>query len=254
GWIVGMFGIILKTKSSFESWEFVPTSINNNLHTCFFFDQVTGVVAGPVGIIMEIPNGNGLSEMFDKNPRVDFEHLDCVTIIEKSLGLTIWNHRSNYIDILYKIRYKGGQVSNQTRNHFFIQDWIPSNSWLVEDITTNIGGEDVKNLTKTIRRNTLHPLEKMDIPIKDMRYHTYYIPLSAVKKILQHVIHPMIIVFFGNHHWIFASHVVMIIPTLKVEKFLRHTSSYQKIVVDLPFLSYLTKAKNIIGIKFLDIN
>src|SRR5207248_10807220 len=58
-------------------------------------------------------------------------------------------------DLLRRIRYRGGVVAFEARNHFMVADWLPHNRAFVEDITARVGGSACRQIEKTIDRAAL---------------------------------------------------------------------------------------------------
>ncbi|HVJ65703.1 MAG TPA: N-acetylmuramoyl-L-alanine amidase-like domain-containing protein [Bdellovibrionota bacterium] len=88
------------------------------------------------------PLGEGRDGRIDKDPLVTLKHFDCTTYVETVLALAISPEgmKSDLLENLAKLRYQNGRVDFYSRNHFIDADWIPNNRWLVEDITTRLGG------------------------------------------------------------------------------------------------------------------
>lgn len=101
------------------------------------------------------PLGEGDRGGPDPDPRVDFTKVDCVTYLEESLALALSARRNEaaFLEILDKIRYANGEVGFRTRNHYMMRDWVPANSWLVDDVTREVGGSAVRSIKKTIDRS-----------------------------------------------------------------------------------------------------
>lgn len=200
------------------------------------------------------PLGEGDSDIIDTDPRFDFDRVDCVTITEQSLGLAIQEDANEFLHLLDKIRYRGGNVSFFNRSHFFVPDWIPANSWLIEDVTTNIGGNLSERLTRTIGRQKFFALKNISIPqVKDaINYETFYISKYHVANILGKIDQPLIVSFIGAEDWLFSLHVGMVFQK-NDDLLLRHASMSAKKVVEEPFLPYLLRMKKFIGIKLLRI-
>ena len=81
-------------------------------------------------------DGTDLESMDDFNFRLDT--LDCVTYVEVVLALAKTAPGSSFTELLKRIHYKNGIPNFISRNHFTSLDWIPNNSFLVEDITQSL--------------------------------------------------------------------------------------------------------------------
>jgi hypothetical protein len=69
---------------------------------------------------------------------VNLGGVDCFTFIDYMEAMRISGSFSEFIVNLQKIRYRGGHIAFEERNHFFT-DWRGSNASLVEDATSEIG-------------------------------------------------------------------------------------------------------------------
>lgn len=100
------------------------------------------------------PLGEGSGGTFDRDPLVDFQAVDCTTFVEQVMALSLEPDLSRAVDLLQKIRYRGGKVSYETRNHFTSVDWIPNDTAAghIQDITRRIGGDRTRVAVKTISK------------------------------------------------------------------------------------------------------
>ncbi len=96
--------------------------------------------------------GEGPHGRFDKDPLMDFTRVDCMTLCEQILAMSLSENFEQMFDTLQKIRYKDGEISFIRRNHYTIADWLPNNSDLLYDATEEIAPELTRPMTKTIDR------------------------------------------------------------------------------------------------------
>ncbi len=80
---------------------------------------------------------------------VNLEGVDCFTFIDYVEAVNISGCYSEFMDNLRRVRYKGGVVHFETRNHFFT-DWKEFNGNLVRDVTREIGGDMTCGEAKTL--------------------------------------------------------------------------------------------------------
>ena len=81
-------------------------------------------------------------------------------------------------DNLKNIRYKGGSVAFQNRNHFF-SDWPVYNKSKIRDVTEEIGGDKTKETVK-------HLNQKSD--------GTYYLPgIPVVERTITYIPSPEVV-------------------------------------------------------------
>lgn len=99
------------------------------------------------------PLGEGKSADFDRDPLYRFDSFDCTTLVETVLALGRTHNFRDFIKELQKIRYKAGEISYFTRNHFTEIDWTPNNSALLENVTDLISQAlSFKNAAETPAR------------------------------------------------------------------------------------------------------
>lgn len=92
------------------------------------------------------PLGEGGSAEFETGPLYRFDGFDCTTFVETVMALALADTPEDFKTTINRIRYKGGLVAYETRNHFPSTDWIPNNTraGFVKDITAEVGGASVK--------------------------------------------------------------------------------------------------------------
>jgi hypothetical protein len=88
--------------------------------------------------------GEGAQGRYDQDPLSRFDVFDCTTYVEAVLAGALSQSVDEFLPNLEKIRYKNGQVSFVTRNHFPSADWLPNNRWMLTDLTQEIGGATTK--------------------------------------------------------------------------------------------------------------
>lgn len=110
------------------------------------------------------PLGEGASGEFDRDPLADFKSVDCTTMVEQTLALALEPDLSRAIGILQRIRYKDGKISNRTRNHFPIADWIPNNvaAGYLADITRLVAGGKTGSASKRISKRSWYAAKKLE--------------------------------------------------------------------------------------------
>jgi N-acetylmuramoyl-L-alanine amidase-like len=112
------------------------------------------------------PLGEGAKGKYDRDPLIDFTHVDCLTFCEQTLAMALSQNADEMFQVLQRLRYRDGAIDIRSRNHFMIADWLPNNSWLVEDVTSAIDSELTTSMTKTIDRKAA--LRKLGVPSKEL--------------------------------------------------------------------------------------
>ncbi len=109
------------------------------------------------------PLGEGRLGIYDKDPLYRFDLFDCTTYMETIIALSGAKNFFDFTDRMNRIRYKEGEISFVTRNHFTSADWIPNNSkaGFVRDITEKVAGTfPVHSATAVIDKKSWY--EKMN--------------------------------------------------------------------------------------------
>ncbi|MGN0929598.1 MAG: N-acetylmuramoyl-L-alanine amidase-like domain-containing protein [Alphaproteobacteria bacterium] len=215
------------------------------------------------------PLGEGIG--IDKDPIFRFDKFDCLTFVETMLALGLSNNKEEFEDIIKKIRYKDGEVSIETRNHFVNPDWIKNNSDIVEDITKRIAKKINKDVSVSIinldRKTWFKKNYNIDVAIDEEQASLDYIDfetlLSNEREIINSIKEPVIVnivinkpefkQMYGTE--INTSHIGFVIPK-DGSLTLRHASYYKEKVVDENFFNYikmLKKYPKYRGINFLEI-
>ncbi len=93
------------------------------------------------------PLGEGSQAFYSQKPLYRLDVFDCTTFVETILALAVTSYNEdnnvileNFQQNINAIRYKAGEVSFHTRNHFPEADWIPNNiaAGFVEDISNEV--------------------------------------------------------------------------------------------------------------------
>lgn len=100
------------------------------------------------------PLGEGPTGEYDRLPLYDFRRVDCTTFVEQVMALSLEPDLDKALETLRKIRYKDGQVSYETRNHFTELDWVPHNRWAgyLKDITLDVAPDKTRTATKKVSK------------------------------------------------------------------------------------------------------
>lgn len=123
-------------------------------------------------------------ELYDPDPLYTLKKSDCLVFSEHMYAMSLaWDWRS-FFALLQRIRYKDGEISMVTRNHYTIPDWDRNNSWLVEDITDEIGGDLVTSMTVSTNRKKFFAKYGIQWDKPETVVHTNYIPAEAVPKVI----------------------------------------------------------------------
>ncbi|PIQ29237.1 hypothetical protein COW36_17375 [bacterium (Candidatus Blackallbacteria) CG17_big_fil_post_rev_8_21_14_2_50_48_46] len=236
------------SESEISSWL-------KSLSTKPFLERLEAVSERALGTPYLLgPLGEGPRGPYDSKPLINLKQVDCVTFCEQSLALALSSNYQQAVATLQKIRYDQGEIKMECRNHYFMADWIPHNSWLVEDITARLPGS--KPLERTISHKTLFAnqgFKGIQVRQPDRRLKQAYIPDDQLEKVLPLLKTGDIGVLIQDLPGIFAAHTGLVIRKGN-QVFLRNATSLSpKQVVDTPFpelIASLKKSKRLIGMSF----
>ncbi len=203
------------------------------------------------------PLGEGSGGDVDRDPRLNVDSFDCVTLIEHALAFEIAGEdagEDEVLRVLDRIRYRDGEVDFRTRHHFFVADWIPGNAWLVEDVTSSIGGSTARRITRRMGRRAFFRSRGVEgLEVKDEKLSTWVIPTTKVVSVADRLEAGMIVVLIGRKKWLFALHTGLLVAKAEGGWLLRHASPSAG-VIDQDFFAYLERAGGYLrGVKLLQI-
>jgi hypothetical protein len=99
--------------------------------------------------------GEGVDGEFDRGPLVSFTGLDCTTFVEQTMAFALGGGSDDLtLDILRRIRYQGGVIAYESRNHFTELDWLPNNmaAGFLRDITAEVAGAKTRSVAKVVSK------------------------------------------------------------------------------------------------------
>lgn len=191
------------------------------------------------------PLGEGQGGQYDPDPLVDLTRVDCVTFVEQSVALAITPDYSTMVDTLQDIRYKGGAVDYESRNHFMITDWIRNNPFCV-DVTRELG-VPTQSITRTISRKDFFKLVKapgLGETTPDEEVTLPVIPITSAAAVESKLPDTALVVFVGKIDWLFALHCGFYIRDESGEGHLIHASSKAGHVIKMSFPEYAAEQKD----------
>ncbi len=187
--------------------------------------------------------GEGDNGRYDTQPLLNLQKINCMTYCEIVMALTLARNYEEMFNILQHIRYRGGYISMATRNHYTMVDWLPANSWCLEEVTRQAGGEDVVESERTIRHGAFfHGKGIDDLPalLPDRTVRSAYIPLHKLVSHEAALRSGDIVALIQDRTDIFSAHMLMVIKR-DGRTWFRHASMSAGKVVDEPFAEYIAK-------------
>lgn len=165
------------------------------------------------------PLGEGEGGEFDRDPLVGGKGLDCTTFVEQSMAFALGRDNADALSILRFIRYRGGAVAYESRNHFTEADWLPNNIAMgfLRDITAEVAGPGARSVSKTISKRAWYaakteadlagfghesPAERaaraarlraLGENIPDQRVTLAYVPLEDLPRLLNSIPHGTVV-------------------------------------------------------------
>jgi D-alanyl-D-alanine carboxypeptidase/D-alanyl-D-alanine-endopeptidase (penicillin-binding protein 4) len=154
------------------------------------------------------PLGEGPAGTHDTDPLVDFSRADCVTSVEQAIAAASAGNYMEMFDHLQRIRYRGGVIDFEPRNHFMITDWIANNTFC-KPLTEELGLA-TEAVTRTISRKGFFERVKapgLGLDTPDRSVTLRYIPSALAEEAEKAIPEPSLIVFIGKKvDWLFALH------------------------------------------------
>jgi hypothetical protein len=179
---------------------------------------------------------------------VNLEAVDCFTFIDYMEAMRLSSSFPEFRESLKKIRYRGGVLSFQNRNHFFT-DWVKFNRDHIEDITDAVGLRNTRTVLKTLN---LKEDGTCFLPgIGPAQREIKYIPLSSLdNQMVGRLKTGDYIGIYSELDGLDVSHVGIFIR-VGSSLFLRHASSKKEVrqVVDQDFMEYVRNRPGIMVLR-----
>ncbi|MFJ5492930.1 DUF1460 domain-containing protein [Pectobacterium carotovorum] len=178
---------------------------------------------------------------------VDFNDVDCYTLIDYVEALTRSHDKKTFLQNLVRIRYIHGKVDYLSRRHFFT-DWFANVPYNARDVTPDIS-PDYVTVEKQLNRKA--DGSKYIPGLGTIPRKIRYIPGSAInEKVLNNLKTGDYIGVYSPHEGLDVSHTGMVIRH-DGKVWFRHASSLtvNMKVVDLPFLEYMSLKPGIVVLR-----
>ncbi len=193
------------------------------------------------------PLGEGTGK--DPDPMVSYEAVDCVTLVEEVMAMSLAPDAARRLEWLGRIRYSGDPAW-ETRNHIMEAQWLPKNleRGLLRNVTREYGGKSTKTVTKVLTAKTWAEKNgvELGLPAELQPRGTYsleVVPADAALKALSKAPSGLVVVVVRADRpkaVTRVSHVGFLIQT-PTGPVLRHASRSFKHVADEPLAHYLTR-------------
>lgn len=180
-------------------------------------------------------------ELYDPEPLYSLRQSDCLVFAEHMYAMALARDWSSFIALLQRIRYRDGRIGMLTRNHYTEADWVVNNSWLVEDLSSELVGDRAVPVTSVIDRARFFRRFGLgqDIPPQELSWS--YIPYELVPEIADRL-QPgdFVNIVRGNEDGLYVGHVGLITRGQDGTVYLLHSTSPR--VVEEPLLDLCREA------------
>ncbi|OGT53474.1 MAG: hypothetical protein A3E84_03070 [Gammaproteobacteria bacterium RIFCSPHIGHO2_12_FULL_42_13] len=205
------------------------------------------------------PNGEGPDSAIDTAPLFRFDGFDCVTYVNTVIALAHATSENTFIQTLLKINYYDSNPRYENRFHFMELDWNPQNTknGFIRDITVSFSRQVVyaigdidkpnwflhKKMPKFAKKFSIQPARIGYLPIslllEDCSIFDAFPPISVIE-----IVRPNWPLREKIGTDIHISHVGFALnDPQKKGVILRHASSEQKKIVEIPLQTYLQACK-----------
>ncbi len=216
---------------------------------CQYGARVASVARAAVGTpYVGDPLGEGPGAPYDGDPLIDLSKVDCVTFVEQVIALAASKSYQEASDILQKIRYRGGAVAFENRNHFMEADWIGNNTFC-KDVTGSLGVATEKS-TRTLGRKHFYTVKKIDALASkavDQELTLEYVPVNSAAPAEAKLPSPALVLLIGKVDWLFTLHCGLYIRDDSGNGLFYQASSKFGKVVAVPFTDMFKDTNRYVG-------
>jgi len=204
--------------------------------------------------------GDGPYALYENYPLVNFAETNCMAFCEYVLALSISDSWDNFFNNLQNIRYRDGIIGMRTRNHYTMADWLPENSWLLDDVSEIVGDKYTQSVTRTISHEEFFEnkgITDMRYVLPDREITIDYVPKENLLNIEKNIKPGDILaLIFANKTDIFSAHMLMVIEK-NGKKYIRETSNSKITTFDTPYREWASKIEGTdeyLGLCFMRVN
>lgn len=126
-------------------------------------------------------------ELYDTDPLYCFDKGDCVVFSEHTYAMALSRNWDEFFRNLVRLRYKNGEIGMTTRNHYTEADWDKNNSWLIHDVTDEIGATSISKYRERIDRAAFFRKFGIGQEFEVQEFSDTYIPAEAIESVLGQV-------------------------------------------------------------------
>ena len=201
--------------------------------------------------------GDGPYAMLENWNLVNFKETNCMALCEHVLAMSISDSWDNFFNNLQQIRYKDGIIGMRTRNHYTMADWLPENSWIIDHVSAEIGGEYTKSVTRTISHTNFFKnkgINDLRYVIPDREIKLDYVPKENLMDIRKNTRPGDILsLIFADKTDIFSAHMLLIVEK-DGKNIIRESSNSKMTTFDTQYKEWTEKIEEsdrYIGVCFM---
>ncbi len=127
-------------------------------------------------------------EHIDPQPIYSLDKSDCVVFAEHTYAMALSDGWPGFIAMLQRIRYRDGQISVLSRNHFTEADWNHNNAWLVRDVTAELAGDAAARFAQKVDRARFFEKRyglETDLPVEPIE--DVFLPFERIDRAKPHL-------------------------------------------------------------------
>jgi D-alanyl-D-alanine carboxypeptidase/D-alanyl-D-alanine-endopeptidase (penicillin-binding protein 4) len=188
------------------------------------------------------PTGEGRFGRIEPAPLMDLSRFDCVTYIESSMGLALSSQPRDVLPRILSLRYGSDTIDYQTRNHYFVEDWLKHNSALVRVV--RFPGDSL--LRKPIDKQKFFASKKLPWPGPNPVAEIPFMPYAKALDMMSHWTFGekfLGVAFVTDIAGLDVTHTGFLMADGKNPPILRNASQLLHHVADMPFKEYLEGRK-----------
>jgi hypothetical protein len=215
------------------------SSLSNAEKIAYYSERFIGA---PYLLVCE---GEGENGRYETGPLLNLKQINCMTYCEIVMAMSLSRNYEEMFNMLQHIRYRDGFISMATRNHYTMVDWLPSNSWCLDDVTRQVGKNDAEKSTRTIRHGAFFKRKGIDDLPKVLPDRTVTVSYISLNKLAAHessLKNGDIVALIQDKPDIFSAHMLLIIKK-EGRTWFRHASQSAGKVVDEAFADYIAKIR-----------
>jgi D-alanyl-D-alanine carboxypeptidase/D-alanyl-D-alanine-endopeptidase (penicillin-binding protein 4) len=187
------------------------------------------------------PTGEGAGSAVEPKPIINLHEFDCVTYMEHVMALAYAQNEDSILAQLQKIRYRSDTLSYETRNHYFVEDWLKDNANYIKNVNFPMDTVGMRVMDKKSFYSSKGLQWPKANPETNLRYLTYDQALAWSRTSKNPNIYG--VGFIGNSKNIWVTHTGFVLTNDTGSAVLRHASSLGKKVLDQSLEDYLISRK-----------